>query len=177
MLSMAVAIKSFAAIEQSGVVKLQGEIYSATCTIMLNEQLLTNGSPIVNMGRHSTGQFEKVGSIVTGGSGIGEMKIVAEDCPDNGNIDVTFSGIANKIDKALLAIDIGEATAENVGIALYQGKLVSPKMRLELNQAYPYVVTSRKSYTMDFLAAYISTADTVIAGIANGTLNVDITYK
>ncbi|WP_139851515.1 fimbrial protein [Acinetobacter pullicarnis] len=177
-LGMGLGASTFAAPSQNGIVKLQGTIYSSTCTVTVNDQLLGNGTPIVNMGRYSTSSFGNTGSIVGGKNGNGELKVVASDCPDSGTVKMKFSGTAVSTDGNVLAIDSdGGKEAQNLGIIIYQGKdLNNP---LAINKEYIYNLTGgdNKEYVQDFRAAYVSTADTVTAGSANSTMNVNMEYN
>ncbi len=175
--SMSTAMGTYADIEQSGTVKLQGTIYSATCTITVNDQLLGDGTPIVNMGRYSTGAFGDAGSLVGGSGANGELKVTAINCPDSGTVNMKFSGTPVATDPHMLALDNdGGKEAKNIGIKLFKGTNIANP--LELNTVYTYNLTGdNKEYTQDFRAAYQSTADTVTAGTANATMNVDVEYK
>ncbi|WP_139851514.1 fimbrial protein [Acinetobacter pullicarnis] len=176
LIGLVTTMHTFAALVEAGVVKLQGTIYSATCTVTVNDQALIDGTPVVNMGRYPSSIFSSSGAIVGGGKGNGQIKIAAQDCPDQGTIELTFDGNVYPTDNRLLQLDAGENTAKNLGIALYRGAAGIGE-RISFNKVYPYKVNGDKNYKIDFIAAYISTEDVVVAGLANSTLNVNLAYK
>lgn len=180
LLCMGTAMSTFSAVQQSGVIKLQGEIRNNTCMISMNNSALIGESSLVNVGRHSAAEFTEIGRVSNEDAEKGKIKVFAEACPIEGKIQVTFSGQADKagMNNSYLAIDPTNInTAQNVAIAIYKGKLVAPDKQLELNTPYHYQVEGNKQYEMDFRAAYVSIDEVVTAGEANGILNVNLAYR
>lgn len=171
------SIPSFAALEQSGVIKLNGYIYSATCTLDINTQgpSLAN----INMGRYSTSEFNGVDSEVGGSGENGKINVTLTDCPDNGTVALTFDGsIGDK--NTILALDNAGSpgTAKNIGVHLYDDDDLTTPLVLDGSQKYTKKIQGESaSWVGGFVAKYVSLAEDVTAGQANASINYKLTYN
>lgn len=171
------SISSYAALDQSGVIKLNGYIYSATCTLDINDQgpSLAN----INMGRYSTSEFNGTNSEVGGTGENGKVNVTLTDCPDNGTVTLTFDGtIGDK--NTILKLDNpnDSGTAKNVGVHLYNISDLTTPLVLDGSQSYSQQIQGESaSWTGGFIAKYVSTASNVTAGQANASINYKIIYN
>lgn len=164
-------------ISQTGTIKLNGYIYSATCDIDINGQGPDTAN--INLGRHSTSVFGEKGdeTAMTGEQGL--IKISLENCPDTGKLEVSFNGTSVSGDSKVLQLDDANnsATAQNIGIHLYDQDDLNTPLSFDGSVAFSANIEGSKNYHKDFLATYVSTADEVSAGKANATLGFKIVYK
>lgn len=108
-------------VNQSGTINFQGEIYTATCTITINDiNIEANPNPVVQMGRHPTSAFigedTEVGA--SKNSHDGKVTILAKECPETMNLILTLNGISDGDDKILKLTQ--DSVATNVGVVLYK---------------------------------------------------------
>lgn len=167
-----------AALDQSGTIKLNGYIYSSTCTIDLNNQGPSMAN--INMGRYSTSEFGAVGSEVGGSEENGKITVKLADCPDNGTVTLTFNGKVSDGQPSILELDnaSAEGTAKGVGIHLYKDDDETTPLALDGSVKYSQQIKGESAgWEGSFIAKYVSTNATVTAGQANATLNYNITYK
>ncbi|MEQ4924184.1 fimbrial protein [Proteus hauseri] len=176
--AMTASIGVLAAETQSGTLSFKGLIYSSSCSIDINDSNSPNAN--VLMGRYPTSAFTEKDSEVGGENGNGKIEITLENCPPVGKVTLQLNGKADDSSDQTLALDNPSSsnTAKNVGIRIYNVK----------DKSTPLVINGSKTETIDvegadsswsaeFVAKYISTANTVIAGQADATLNYTITYQ
>ncbi|GAB1438059.1 long polar fimbria major subunit LpfA1 [Providencia sp.] len=171
------SIHASSALEQAGTIKLNGYIYSSTCTVDLNDQGPSMAN--ISMGRYSTSEFGAVGTEVGGTGENGKIKVTLTDCPDNGTITLTFDGKVVDGQTSILELDnpSAEGSAKGVGIHLYQGSETKP-LTLDGSVNYSQKIEGESAgWEGTFIAKYVSTSTTVTAGQANATLNYNIIYK
>lgn len=165
--SMLSAASVFAA---DGTVNFTGEILTSACKVDTNSLNQT-----VELGKVSSSAFTKSGSTAAAT----KFDINLTDCPTGADsptiASVKFDGTNDSINPNILALNSGSG-AKNVGIAIYEkdGATLIPMS----NQSQDNTIdTTSSSLTMSFIAKYMSTADTVTAGTANGATNFTVIYK
>ncbi|ELC7203506.1 fimbrial protein [Enterobacter hormaechei] len=95
------------------------------------------------------------------------------DCPDTvTSANVKFDGV-NASNASLLALDDDAGAATGVGIEIADEN----GMPIPLQTASPDYPLAPGANTLDFVARYVSTSDTVTTGPANGTSEFTIIYK
>lgn len=162
---------------QTGTIHLNGKIYSATCDIEVNGDPFAENVNI-DMGRHPSSAFNSKGDEI-GYNGVnGLIDIQLSNCPENGKLSVSFTGTTLNGDPTILQLDNPGAaeTAKNIGIRLYEAG-IDNKVRMDGSVSFEADVTDSETYTKDFYATYISTADSVSPGNANATLGFEIEYN
>lgn len=175
-------------INQSGTINFNGEVYSSTCVITINDTNLSlNANPNIELGRHPTSAFIVENAEVKAASTTGDGSIVikAEDCPTEAKLAVTLTGqaVQNSGEK-ILQLTSSPATAKNIGIVLYQSnnsqggdlnkaiKVSGGEKIYSLNEG-----TVDKSITIYPFYRKINNAEVVNSGSANSTIDYNITYQ
>lgn len=93
------------------------------------------------------------------------------NCPPGvQNVAVKFSGLADKYDPTLLALDKGGATGVGVEIQDSQGK------KIPVNSASSLYSVISESISLPFSAHYVATGQPITAGAGNTSANFDIIY-
>lgn len=158
LISTMMASASVLAVEtQTGTLSFKGLIYSSSCIIDINDTNSPNAN--VLMGRYPTSAFDGKDSEVGG---------------ENGN------GKADSSSDQILALDnpTSSETAKNVGIRIYNTKDMSKALVINGSKTESIDVEGADTtWNAEFVAKYISTADTVSPGQADATLNHTITYQ
>lgn len=179
LISTMMASASVLAVEtQTGTLSFKGLIYSSSCIIDIND---TN-SPNTNvlMGRYPTSAFDGKDSEVGGENGNGKIEITLEQCPPVGKVTLKLDGKADSSSDQILALDnpTSSETAKNVGIRIYNTKDMSKALVINGSKTESIDVEGADTtWNAEFVAKYISTADTVSPGQADATLNYTITYQ
>lgn len=158
------------ALAADGTVNFTGEILTSACKVDTNSL-----SQTVELGKVSSSAFTASGSTAAAT----KFDIKLTDCPTGADsptiASVKFDGTNNSANPNILALSTG-STATNVGIALYEkdGATLIPMSNQSQNNT---IDSTSNSLTMSFIAKYMSTADTVTAGTANGATNFTVIYK
>lgn len=179
-------------VNQSGTINFQGEIYTATCTITINDiNIEANPNPIVLMGSHPTsafiGQDTEVGASKS--SHDGKVTILAKECPPTMNLILTLNGTPeNGTDNKVLKLT-SDSVATNVGVVLYK----QTDEAGDLAKAIPIkgTINSKdfitdgihmdegKTKSISFYPYYrkLDNTKVVTAGSANANLDYTLEYK
>lgn len=175
-------------VNQSGTINFQGEIYTATCTITINDvNIEANPNPIVAMGRHPTSAFigedTEVGASKS--SHDGKVTILAKECPPTMKLTLTLNGTLAEGNEKILQLT-EESGAENVGVVLYRKDNESGNLAkaIKINSS----ITSGddelhlEEGTVQSISFYpyyrkLDNTKVVTAGTANANLNYTLEYK
>ena len=179
LISTMMASASVLAVEtQTGTLSFIGLIYSSSCIIDINDTNSPNAN--VLMGRYPTSAFDGKDSEVGGENGNGKIEITLEQCPPVGKVTLKLDGKADSSSDQILALDnpTSSETAKNVGIRIYNTKDMSKALVINGSKTESIDVEGADTtWNAEFVAKYISTADTVSPGQADATLNYTITYQ
>lgn len=179
LISTMMASASVLAVEtQTGTLSFKGLIYSSSCIIDINDTNSPNAN--VLMGRYPTSAFDGKDSEVGGENGNGKIEITLEQCPPVGKVTLKLDGKADSSSDQILALDnpTSSETAKNVGIRIYNTKDMSKALVINGSKTESIDVEGADTtWNAEFVAKYISTADTVGPGQADATLNYTITYQ
>lgn len=151
---------------KDGTVKFVGDIVTAPCEVAQNSWDQT-----VQMAQVKTATFADAGA--KSADKKFQISLLTCDVTQFKNVSVSFAGQTNGDDATLLALDGGQGAAENVGVAIYDGK----GKKLALGTATADTALQVGSNTLYFSAAYVSTKKDVKAGSANATADFNLTYK
>ncbi|WP_099076102.1 fimbrial protein [Proteus alimentorum] len=180
-------------VNQSGTINFQGEIYTATCTITINDiNIEANPNPVVEMGRHPTsafiGQDTEVGASKS--SHDGKVTILAKECPPTMNLILTLNGTTeNGTDNKVLKLT-SDSVATNVGVVLYKHTADAGLLdnAIPINgkpiNSKDYVndgihMDEGKTKSISFYPYYrkLDNTKVVTAGSADANLNYTLEYK
>ncbi|HDU8312921.1 TPA: type 1 fimbrial major subunit FimA [Proteus mirabilis] len=161
-------VASAATIVNGGKINFTGEIVNAACVVSTKSIDQT-----VNIGQYRTAQFDSVGKTV----GNTDFYINLEACDTTvaQNASVSFSGVSDSNDKTVLAVSnittggAGAATGVGIEITDHTGKVLPPDGSV-FSTAKQLIDGSN---TLNFVARYKSTLDTVTPGHADA----DVTFK
>lgn len=154
----------------TGTITITGSIIDKGCDIQAGSQSLD-----VDLGTVDASTFEgKVGSTL----GSAPLKIALTGCPETGvtGVSVVFDGPASTDNTELLAITAGETSAKGVGVAFYESDS-STLIPLHKPSAVNAVAEGQTDVTLNYVAKYMSTADTVVGGGADATANFTLIYN
>lgn len=163
--SSAFTVAAFAA---DGQVNFTGLILENAC-----EVVNTPSNPLqVNLGKVNKTAFTGTGSTAAAT----KFTLQLTNCPASVNTaSVKFDGTSVNGDTSLLALTQETDVATGVGIQLSDASnTVLPLYTASL--AYP-LVSGTATNKLDFVARYISTADTVTAGPANSVASFTVNYN
>lgn len=164
---------------QEGTITFSGFIYNSTCTIDLNNSHSPDAH--VEMGRYPTSSFGKKYD-TAGGEGIyGKIDISLIDCPDKGNMTLKLNGKPKDGERDILELDNPDdsGTAKNIGIIIFErdGDHSGDGINIDGTFEKEYTVENSASWEANYIAKYISMAESVEAGQANATLNYTLKYN
>ncbi|MEG0432462.1 MAG: fimbrial protein [Morganella sp. (in: enterobacteria)] len=167
---------SASAVEQDGTISFNGFIYSATCSISINDSDSPNAD--VDMGRYPTSAFESKGDEVGGEGKNGSLDISLVDCPDQGTVQLQLHGTQKDGYASVLELDNpnSDYTAKNIGIVIYNRDNMDDPITID-GASEEYDVVSSTEWHASYVAKYTSTADDVEAGQADATLNYTLSYN
>ncbi|YCI83123.1 fimbrial protein [Enterobacteriaceae bacterium] len=151
-----------------GTVNFTGEIIDQACTVEIG----TSNTLTVDLGKVAKSSFAAVGDDAS----ITKFSMKLKACPESiTSAKVKFDGPNDATDSSLLALTSETGVAKGVAIAL----MTADKTDLGLNSVsdYSYALKATEENTLDFYAAYRSTAATVVAGKANSTATFSINYN
>lgn len=160
----------------TGKVYMKGKIIASTCEVVVNGQPGAKDAT-VSMGTYGVADFTKAGDLV-GGSGMeGQVKFELTNCPE-GKSQAQLRVQADTVtgDKNTIKLDAGSNNAGNVGIQLFDKKEMAKPLSLSLVHNYPIDKGTNKA-TIELVGKYVSLADTVTPGDANGNFNYTISYN
>lgn len=164
---LAASAFSTAAFAEDGKVNFTGTIILNGCDVTADTKDQT-----VDLGKIAVSSFPAAGA--TAGSKQFSLKLT--NCPDTVSAaTVRFDGVQVPGDNSILALteDAGVATGVGIQIADNQNKVIN---LYQDSSAYSLASGSAVN-TLNFVARYISTADTVTAGPANAVSNFTIAYQ
>ncbi|MEG0279384.1 MAG: fimbrial protein [Morganella sp. (in: enterobacteria)] len=173
---LAGSVMSASAVEQDGTISFNGFIYSATCSISINDSDSPNAD--VDMGRYPTSAFESKGDEVGGEGKNGSLDISLVDCPDQGTVQLQLHGTQKDGYASVLELDNpnSDYTAKNIGIVIYNRDNMDDPITID-GASEEYDVVSSTEWHASYVAKYTSTADDVEAGQADATLNYTLSYN
>ncbi|MGX5011155.1 fimbrial protein [Enterobacter asburiae] len=150
-----------------GTINFTGTIQDAACTIDSSLKSVPMGIVIKS-------------ALATAGTVAAPTKfsIVLKDCPSTvKGAQVTFDGTADANNKNLLALTGGAGAATGLGLALYEadGSTAIPVSVASKNVTLD--TTASNVNTLTYIAKYMATGATVVAGKANATTDFTIIYN
>ncbi|WP_333495296.1 fimbrial protein [Kluyvera sp. CHPC 1.251] len=161
---MASSVLAGVAHAADGEVKFVGNITATACTVDSSSK-----NQEVSLGTVATTAFTAAGDKAAPK----DFQIKLTSCPETvKNIVVTFDGIADSTNKALLALDSG-MTATNVAVEISD---TSGNVLFMRENSAQYAVASNQ-VTISLVGRYVSTAAAVGAGTANATTQFTIDYQ
>ncbi|WP_436876623.1 fimbrial protein [Siccibacter turicensis] len=162
------ALSASSVFAADGTVNFSGEIIDQACTVDIG----TNNTLTVDLGKVAKSSFAAVGDDAS----VTKFSMKLKACPESITAaKVKFDGPNDLTDSSLLALTTETGVATGVAIAL----MTADKTDLGLNSvnAYSYALKPTVENTLDFYAAYRSTAAAVVAGKANSTATFSINYN
>ncbi|HID9876333.1 fimbrial protein [Serratia ureilytica] len=155
------------ALAADGTVNFTGEIIDAACTVTNDP---TN--PLtVNLGKVARTAFPSAGATAAPT----KFTIKLTNCPATvSSAQITFDGKADNGNNEVLALTAETGVATGVGVQLTDDDSTVVPL-YTASKAYPLVANQEND--LNFIARYISTADSVTAGPANSTTDFTITYN
>lgn len=167
-LGLALLFASASTLAYDGTVNFNGQIIDNGCKVALSSG--SPGSMIVEMKKVSK-------SGLMGAKGLTstpvEFNLTMTDCPAT-TAQVKFDGEMHKSDPNALAISSGTSAAENIAIQIYDEGMEKVPM---FTASRSFELQENQENKLKFYASYISTADTVTAGVANAFANFTINYN
>ncbi|HEM7578002.1 TPA: type 1 fimbrial major subunit FimA [Serratia marcescens] len=165
------SLASAATVVNGGKINFTGQIVNAACAVSAKSMNQT-----INIGQYRTAQFDVVGKTV----GDTSFSIDLEDCDTTvaKNASASFSGVSDSNDKTILAVSNittgGAGAATGVGIELidHTGKVLTPDGSV-FSTAKQLIDGAN---TLDFVARYKSTLDTVTPGHADANVTFKMQY-
>lgn len=157
----------------SGTVDFTGSIVNTPCAITSANQTLN-----VNLDQVKASVFTQKGEFSTSKP----IDIILSNCTVNATTPfkamVTFGGSGADAGKTSLAVNAGsdtsgQAVATGVGIQILDGTNTA----LNLDTASTSVDIIKSEMTLPFSARYVSVADDVTPGLANGHADFTVTYN
>lgn len=157
----------FAAGPGEGSIKFVGELVDAPCVVSADSQYQE-----VVLGQVNVSVFTGVGDK----SPSTPFKIKLENCDTSNfqNVDVSFSGIANGDNDALIALSTEPGAATGVGIGIYDNDNVI----VPANEKTAKPIPLKNGQTVLYFSAnYVSTLDAVTTGYGNAEVDFNLTYN
>ncbi|MTC60936.1 fimbrial protein [Providencia rustigianii] len=148
----------------SGTINFTGEITEKACTVDSQSRNLN-----IDLGTVSTKSLSAQGKV----AGLNNFMIKLVDCPEDSKVTVKFGGTRDTADHDLLALNQGDGTAKNVGIALYEKDAVS---QIKLYQDTKEVTVKGGAVDLEYVALYKATG-AATAGQANSSTVYSIQYQ
>ncbi|MBG3012987.1 type 1 fimbrial major subunit FimA [Proteus faecis] len=166
------SIASAATIVNGGKINFTGQIVNAACAVSAKSMNQT-----INIGQYRTAQFDSVGKTV----GNTDFSIDLEECDTTvaKNASASFSGVSDSNDKTVLAVSnittggAGAATGVGIEITDHTGKILSPDGSV-FSTAKQLIDGAN---TLNFVARYKSTLDTVTPGQADANVTFRMQYE
>ncbi|AZC31143.1 fimbrial protein [Pseudomonas chlororaphis] len=150
-----------------GTINFIGNITDAACTVTAN-----TANQTVTLGTVQSSALNSVGATAAPT----RFNIVLTSCPANvNNATIKFDGPANPANSSLLALTNTAGVATGVGIGLYEQDAVTqiPVGGTSASQA----LSTTADTTFNFIAKYVATNATVVAGSANAVSDFTVTYN
>lgn len=165
-----------AQVTNQGKIHMKGKIIASTCEVVVNNQPGAKDAT-VNMGTYGAGDFVKTGDVV-GGSGMdGQVKFALSNCPEGktkANLKMDATTVSGK--NNTIQLEQGSNNAGNVGIYVYKKENMDTPLVMGTSYDYP-INSSTKTATIELVGKYVSLADQVTPGDANGNFNYTISYN
>lgn len=160
----------------TGKVYMKGKIIASTCEVLVNGQPGAKDAT-VSMGTYGVADFTKTGDLV-GGTGMdGQVKFELSNCPEGkSQAKLRIQATTVSGNSKTIQLDSGSNTAGNVGIQLFKKDDMSRPMDLGLVYNHSIDSSTNKA-TIELVGKYVSLADTVTPGDANGNFNYTISYN
>ena len=159
-----------------GKITMHGRIIASTCEVNIIQQPGAKDAT-VSMGVYGAGDFKQTGDVV-GGTGVnGHVDFQLSNCPE-GKTKAIFKMDADTVDgrNDTIKLDPNGNNAGNVGIYVYnRNKDDSP---LQMGNTYEHDIDhDSKTASIELVGKYVSLADQVTPGEANGHFNYTISYN
>jgi major type 1 subunit fimbrin (pilin) len=159
----AISLRTAYAGNESGTINFTGKVLASTCT--LDSQSLQ-----VPMGTVAAGAYDKAGAL---GHPV-PFKIELSNCdPTLQGVKVEFDGAADKQQPHYLSVGQGSGAAQGIAIEL----LDDADQEVPINSVSKEYGLSAKSNALGFKARYVSTAESVTPGDANGNAQFFLQYR
>ncbi|MDC9593016.1 fimbrial protein [Xenorhabdus sp. IM139775] len=153
-----------------GQIKFTGKITATACKIDSN-----SANQTVNMGTISSSSFNGANST----SAPTRFSIKLTDCPEEYNqAQVKFDGQTDRANSRFLALASNKEgrAAQGVALALYEDDS-NTMINIAENSQYQKLIKGQKTNTLNFVAKYIATSNTVTPGAGDSVANFTITYN
>lgn len=150
-----------------GKLTLIGAVTSSGCLLSMS-----NSDKKISIGIISSNQFAGVGS---DGQAV-PFSIQLDDCSSNvsQSVGISFSGVTDRNDSRVLAIESIDGSAQGIGVALFD----KDNNLLEVNPSSGYyTVLNNGMNTLNFLAKYRMTSEKFAPGYANSFVDFTLTYE
>ncbi len=173
LLALAITVFPLSGLANDGTIHFRGFILYSACSID------STTSQSVSLGKVSKSSFGQVGST----SGGATFKIVLSNCPvyeseeHNVNVTVIFDGKSTDGKVLQLANTQSSESAQGVGIALYEQDGTTAIPLSTSSASIPLSSKANQLNTLSFVAKYIATANNVVGGQANGSVDFTVTYQ
>lgn len=164
----AIAGMPFATHAADGTINFTGTILDSACKIDTSSAPLT-----INLGQIPKSSFTAVGDVAAAT----RFTINLSSCPTAiTSASVKFDGTADPTNSTILALKSGE-TAQGVGVALYEEDGVTAIPLATQSKPFTLDTATGSSNALTFVAKYKATQKSVVAGTANATTDLTITYQ
>lgn len=165
-LAVLLASMPFGLLAQDGTINFEGTISNTACTVDSISADMT-----VDLGTVSTSAFSAPGDVASPT----KFNIIIKNCPESVNsAAVSFTGEADATNPSLFKLS-GDG-AEGIGIALYEGDSTT-QVAANMSSSDYNIDSSKTENTLSFISKYMSTQQTVNAGLAASSVSFSIAYK
>lgn len=162
LLATAISGSAFAA---DGTINFTGKIIDDACKV-------DTSSLNVPLGSVAKSSFGAAGASASPT----RFTIKLKDCPASvTSASIHFDGPTDSVNSKLLALTSGASVATNVGIGIYEQD--SNTLIPIGSSAAPVAIAQNTVNELNFIAKYVSTAATVVAGTANAVATFTISYN
>ncbi|KFC82527.1 Type-1A pilin [Ewingella americana] len=159
------SIVSTSAFAIDGTINFKGNVISNPCTVSAASKSLD-----VQLGKISATSFPTSGSL----SAAQKFTLVLSGCPTTvTSAKVRFDGNQVSGDNSILAVTSGTGKAGGIGIKIYD-RNDNPVSLYQDSAAYPLTTAANN---LEFKARYVSLANTVTPGAADGAAQFTIIYQ
>lgn len=150
-----------------GTINFTGNITDAACTITPS-----TANQVVSLGTVSSSAFTSAGSTASPT----RFKIVLTACPVTvTSATVKFDGPADTANSSLLALTSATGVATGVAVGLYENDATTQVVLGSASASQALSATSNT--TFEFVAKYVATNTSVIAGSANAVSDFTVSYN
>jgi major type 1 subunit fimbrin (pilin) len=148
-----------------GTVNFIGELKDTTCNVIANNNIT------VDLGTPSIHSFDAVGST----SSSAQFNITLKQCSaSTSHVRINFDGTMDPNNSTLLGLDLGGA--EGVGIRIEEADGTQVSFNDTSTLVEHNVDPNTNEVSINYIAKYQKTLDTVTPGIANATSHFTVNY-